>query len=104
MLNRSKFPYATMGPDQLLPQARDSLNMLCIACNDLTKSVYEILNGKHNFNTYPWEPPGCKAIIHEHLQTHTSWGQKELIHITQDQLNATINITTSISWTPRNIW
>lgn len=62
--------------DQLLHQAKDTLNMLCIAQDDPSKLAYKMLHGNHNFNAQPWKPPGCKAIVQEHLQSCISWGPR----------------------------
>ncbi|KAL7465526.1 hypothetical protein ACHAXS_005844 [Conticribra weissflogii] len=68
----SKDPKLSIKPwDQLLPQAEDSLYMLHITRDDPTKSSYEILHDKNNFNAHPWAPPDCKVIVHEHPQTCT---------------------------------
>ncbi len=72
---QTQIPYETMGPTSTsggrLPQ------MLHISCDDPSKSSDEILNGKHNFNTQPWAPPGCKEIVHEHL---LSWTPCAIVH------------------------
>ncbi len=57
-------------------QAEDSLNKFPISHDDPSKSAYKILYGKHNINTHPWAPPGCKAIVLEHPQAQTSWAPR----------------------------
>ncbi|KAL7474316.1 hypothetical protein ACHAW6_001226, partial [Cyclotella cf. meneghiniana] len=60
--------------DKLLPQAQDSLNMLCASRIDPSKLAYEVLEGSHNLNRHPWAPPGCRAIIHKPVDNRMSWG------------------------------
>ncbi len=60
----------------LKPKTPLTCSVFCIAHDDPSKSAYHILHGKHNFNNQLWAPPGGRAIVHKHPQSHTSWGQK----------------------------
>ncbi len=55
---------------QLTQMAGDTFKMLHIAHDDQTKLAYDY------FNIHQWGPPGCKAIVHKHPHTCTSWGPR----------------------------
>ncbi len=76
--------------DQLQPQAKDSLDMICIAHNDTSKSVYEILLGKYNFNTNIHKPT-CHGA------------KEEVMYGAPNQQKLNIGIIACISWTTRSI-
>ncbi|KAL7523214.1 hypothetical protein ACHAXR_000076, partial [Thalassiosira sp. AJA248-18] len=49
----------------LLIQAKMTLNMLQTPRCDPSKSSYEVLEGKFDYNKTPLAPPGTKALIYE---------------------------------------
>ncbi len=62
--------------DQLLEQAQDSLNMLCIARINPKLSMYHILEGPHDFNKNPWALPGTCAVVYEPPERRQSWAPR----------------------------
>jgi hypothetical protein len=57
----SKFPLQLW--DQLAPQVENTLNMLCPLRIDPTMSACKDIYSSYNWNRFPLEPPGCKAVI-----------------------------------------
>ena len=57
----------------LLVQAEMTLNMLRTSRKDSTKSAYEELEGKFDYNKTPLAPPGTKALIYEAATRRASW-------------------------------
>ncbi len=57
----------------LLFQAEMTLNMLRTSRVDPTKSAYEVLEGKFDYNKTPLAPPGTKALIYEAAAQHAAW-------------------------------
>ena len=47
--------------------------MLCTSCTDPTKSAYEVLEGKFNYNKTPLAPPGTKALIYKAAARRAAW-------------------------------
>jgi hypothetical protein len=43
---------------------------------NLSKLGYEILNGPYDWNQYPLDPLGCKAVIYEDGDTRGSWASR----------------------------
>lgn len=72
--NDSNFPMQLRC--QLIPQAKDSFEMLLIAQDGPSKSAYKIVHGKHNLNAQPLAIAGCKTIVHEHPLFCTSQGPR----------------------------
>jgi hypothetical protein len=68
----SKFPLQLW--DRLAPHVETLLNMLRPSRIDPTKSAYEVLNCPYNWDRFPLAPHGCKAVIYETPESHTSWG------------------------------
>lgn len=60
--------------DQQLPPTENSLYILHFGWDNPSKSGHQIFYEQHNFNAQPRAPPGCKANIHEHTLSPTSWG------------------------------
>jgi hypothetical protein len=58
---------------RLVPQAEETLNMLCTSCLNPKLSAYNYLFGVHNFNAHPMAPPGIKVIAHEKPAKRASW-------------------------------
>ena len=50
--------------DQLLPQVELTLNLLRNARLDPKLSSWAFLFGNHDFNKFPFLPPGTKFILH----------------------------------------
>ena len=44
---------------KLIEQAQDTLNMLWTSCTHPQLSACPILEGPHDFNRVPFDPPGC---------------------------------------------
>ena len=59
---------------RLLQQATMTLNMLRTRNIDSTKSAYEEVYGRFDYNTTPLVPPGSKATVHRKPNQRTSWG------------------------------
>ncbi|KAL7523320.1 hypothetical protein ACHAXR_000123, partial [Thalassiosira sp. AJA248-18] len=57
----------------LLIQAEMTLNMLRTSRCDPSKSAYEVLEGKFDYNKTPLAPPGTKALIYEAAARRASW-------------------------------
>merc|ERR1711884_396457 len=57
----------------LLVQAEMTLNMLRTSRKDPTKSAYEELEGKFDYNKTPLAPPGTKALIYEAAARRAAW-------------------------------
>ena len=57
----------------LLIQAEMTLNMLQTSRSDPSKSAYEALEGKFDYNKTPLAPPGTKALIYEAAARRASW-------------------------------
>jgi hypothetical protein len=63
--------------DEMTEQAQDTLNLLRPSRHDPTKSAYEQLNGRYDFNKWPIpSPPGTKAVIWENPNAHGAWGPR----------------------------
>lgn len=59
-----------------MPQVKTMLNLMRCSCIDPTKSAYEVLHGKYDWNHFPLAPPGCKAVIYESPAQRGSWGSR----------------------------
>ena len=46
---------------KLIKQAQDTLNMLCTSCTHTQLSSYHVLEGRYDFNQFPFSPPVCQA-------------------------------------------
>ena len=57
----------------LLVQAKMTLNMLRTSRSDPSKSAYEVLEGKFDYNKTPLAPPGTKALIYEAAARRAAW-------------------------------
>ena len=57
----------------LLMQAELTLNLLRTSRHDPTKSAFEVLEGKFNWNATPLAPPGTKALIYEAPSRRAAW-------------------------------
>ena len=57
----------------LLPQATQTLNLLCRSRINLRLSAEAQLNGKLYYNRTPMAPPETKVLIHETLQHCCTW-------------------------------
>ena len=57
---------------RLVNQATMTLNMLRTSNIDPTKSAYEAVYGRFDYNTTPLAPPGSKATVHRKLNQRTS--------------------------------
>jgi hypothetical protein len=62
--------------DRLTSQVETTLNLMRRSRIDPTKSAYEVLNGPYDWNRFPLEPPGCKAVIYESPAQRGSWGSR----------------------------
>ncbi len=82
---------------QLLPQSKDSLNMLCIVHDDPSKSTYET-HGKHNFNTHNGHHLDAKEMYMNIHKPVNHGSQEELKNGTPDQQKITINVAACISY------
>ena len=49
---------------RILQQAENQLNLLRRSRVDPSKSTFEVLYGKHNYNQNPWAPLGCAVKLH----------------------------------------
>ena len=54
-------------------QAELTLNLLRTSRHDPTKSAFEVLEGKFNWNATPLAPPGTKALIYEAPSRRAAW-------------------------------
>ena len=57
----------------LLVQAEMTLNMLRTSRIDPSKSAYEVLEGKFDYNRTPLAPPGTKALLYEAAARRAAW-------------------------------
>ena len=57
----------------LLHQAEIFLNLLRTSRSDPTKSAYEVMYGKFDYNKTPLAPPGAKALIFEAASRRAAW-------------------------------
>ena len=57
----------------LLFQAELTLNLLRTARSDPSKSAYEALEGKFDYNATPLAPPGTKALVYETPKRRAAW-------------------------------
>ncbi len=60
--------------DRLAPQAKNTLNMLCLSCINPNMLVYEAVHCPYDWNQFPLMPPGCKAVIYKSPEACTLWG------------------------------
>ena len=58
---------------RLLPQAKQTLNLLPISQINHRLSADAQLNGKFDYNRTPMDPPGKKVLIHETPQQRRTW-------------------------------
>jgi hypothetical protein len=63
----SKFPLQLR--DQLTPQVKSMLNMLCLSRVNPNISAYEAVHGPYNWNRFPLALPGCKAVVYKSPET-----------------------------------
>ena len=59
--------------DQVLPHAECQLSLLRKSRVDDSKSAYEVLYGKHDYNAKPWAPLGCAVEMHINPKNRKSW-------------------------------
>ena len=72
--------FATMDPncpmqiwDRFLPQFQDTLNLLRTSRRDSSKSAYEELKGRYDFNRTPMAVLGAKALTYLDPEIRASW-------------------------------
>ncbi len=70
----SEFPLKLW--DRLIPQVRDTLNLMQASQINPSISAYEALNGPYNWNRYPLAPLGCKAVVHKDGDTRGLWASR----------------------------
>ena len=56
---------------KLIKQAQYTLNILQTSHPHPQKSAYHVLEGPHDFNRFPFTPPGCQATIFNPPETRT---------------------------------
>ena len=59
--------------DQILPHAEQQLSLLRQSRVDSTKSAFEVIYGKHDYNANPWAPLGCAVQVHVMPRNRKSW-------------------------------
>ena len=64
--------------NKIVPQAQDYLNMLRTSRVHLNLSAYSVLEVMHDFNRYPWAPPGTRATIFNPPETRTYFGPRAI--------------------------
>ena len=55
--------------DKLTSQVQDTLNMMRASRVNPNILAYKALHGPYDWNRYPLEPLGCKAIVYENDNT-----------------------------------
>jgi hypothetical protein len=66
-----EFPFCLW--DLLLPQAENTLNMLCPSWITPTVSAYTYLWGQHDYNSNPFAPLVCKVEVHLVPSIRETW-------------------------------
>jgi len=59
--------------DRLIPHIELTLNLLRKSKRDRTKSAYEQVYGKYDYDRHPLAPIGCPVQIHNQPATRTTW-------------------------------
>ncbi len=70
----SEFPLQLC--DRLMPQVRDTLNLMRASRINPEILAYEALNGPCNWNRYPLAPLGCKAVVYKDGDNRGSWASR----------------------------
>ena len=60
--------------NKIVLQVQDYLNMLRTSRVHPNLSAYSVLEGIHDFNRHPWDPPETRATIFNPPETRTSFG------------------------------
>ena len=58
---------------RILYQAKHQLNLLRKSRVDPSKSIFEIMNGKHDYNANPFPPIGCAVEMHVVPSKRRTW-------------------------------
>jgi hypothetical protein len=64
--------------DPLLPQAVSTLNLLCQAHTNPSRSAYEYVNGAFDYYKMPLAPLGCAVQMHEAANRRKTWDPRSL--------------------------
>jgi Reverse transcriptase (RNA-dependent DNA polymerase) len=99
--------------DKLVPQAVITLNLMRASQIDPSKSAYEQIHGRFNFNKSPMAPLGHAVLVHEKPHKRRSWDPKAvkgyyigpamdhyrcfLVHCVETKMT---RVTDTVTWLP----
>ena len=63
---------------KLIKQSQDTLNMLRTLRVHPILSAYHVIEGPHDFNFIPFDPPGTRTTILNPPETRNSWGPRAM--------------------------
>ncbi len=70
----SEFPLQLW--DRLMPQVRDTLNLMQASRINPEILAYKAFDGPYNWNRYPLAPLGCEAVVYEDGDNRGSWASR----------------------------